>query len=213
MAEIKNPRKKQLVEDFSNVPLPACAFNVLALEPVSCEFRVGVRQMEKAILELAQSFIPEFHSCTIECNLRKTSGYPEAYLWIPAKSENVVDSSLKNDPNTFLKADIARYSEKLKNFMGMFCDKQSRYLMSEDHGMPYKACRIDLTRVIDRIFDGRNVAYNKVYQKTGNTAPKVQCIIDIEKDKNDNLTGFVVRKRLPNLNEHGKLTARKGVRV
>lgn len=190
---------------MANIPkvelpqFPVVAFNAVGLDPIEAVFRITKADLERYIVEMARKYCKGFEKCNIEADSRsRTLG---CYVWIPSNDPDITDDSLRQKTNVIFTASLTRLSENMKQFMNAYCNKDRKKLLREESGNKFVAIEVDLTTVVNALFDTQGKTYVKVLTagsdaNSGFTAAQ-PCNIDIVPVPGDNgdVKAFVIHKR------------------
>lgn len=198
-----------VIDELRKLPMPVTAYNAAGLEPTACLFTMDKVMLEENILSIGKNYCSDFNSCHISGN--RSSGAPEAWLWIPADSRDIVSRDLQDDPNSPVHANITRYSPKMKEFMARFCDRDSTRLFQDEGNRPYRAVRVNILSALRVIFDVPGTSYRELTR--GNEyAYSPSTNLDAEplwNKSGDEIERFLIKKSLPQKFNKNLLTPRR----
>lgn len=201
---------KRQLEVLRNSPT---IFNALDLIPSECTWYITAEDMERYVRKVAEEFLgrEEIRFVTIEGSL-KGSRAPHAYIWLRKDSKHLVSDRNRNvnANNMVMNPVIEQYSEELKRFADRFAPthrddgteisrkKRIRLLDNGERDKNIKAMPVDLSRILERIFDSENRGFQDAY---GSDRPARRCRIDVsckyrKNDERNALLGFKVVKSL-----------------
>jgi hypothetical protein len=150
-------------------------YNLLSLIPSECTWTLPVEELERYVKETASEFLgkDEVRYVTIDAGPKIE---PRTYVWIKADSRHLVDRSKSNNTNMAITPKVERFSEDLKKFCdqfapayredGSFINRKKRIQIarpSDRTDSSLRAVKVDLTRILLRIFDTDNRAFLDTY--------------------------------------------------
>lgn len=215
--DVKNANIPESVKrDMATLRQAPVMHNILNLIPSECSWYIEASDMEKYVLKVADEFLGsgEVRMVTIDPGY-KSSAVPTTCIWLKKDSKHLVDNTKSNGSQMVITPHVDKFSEQLKRFCDQFAPQQ------RDDGTPISrkkrivlvnnanqsgdrsiiGVRIDLTRVIARIFDVENRSFSDTY---GADTPARRCNLNCKAiyNKNDDrprLIAIRVTKRFDDM--------------
>ena len=137
------------LDDLSKVA--AIAVTMTGRAPSTCTFQYTEENIREDVTKLLTALVPDIREVTLEVG-NKASDHPEAFAWLPADSEHVIEKGSKQ--NNVIGKPIHSYSKALKELMDKYCPKDCKRLVSDATsngrllGIP-----LDLARVFRVLMD------------------------------------------------------------
>ena len=194
-AESRNEAIENDIKLLKSNPL---IHNTLGLLPAEVTYVIPLDDLEKSIREIAKRYIDGIEYTTIE--IEPSSGRPNAYVWLRRDSKHLIDRRA-DDPDMVFNPHIVQFSQALKDFAdnfapdkdekGRFIDRSRRIQIKSPRGNNSNlvAIKIDLDKVLQRIFDINNLSFRDTYGKNDKSLVarpcKMRCKLIYKSDRKD----------------------------
>lgn len=183
----KAPLSEEIKRQLAVLRQATTMFNAMNLIPSECSWYITAEDMEKHVLRVAEEFLGkgEVKMVTIEAGL-KNSRVPRTYIWLKKDSKHLVDKSKSGNTGMVINPKVDRFSDELRRFADQFAPTQREdgseisrkkriRLMENTRGdKTIVAIPIDLTRILGRMFDAENRAFQDTY---GSDVVARRCLI------------------------------------
>jgi len=182
-----NGLSKEIIEQLKKMAVTA--HNLWGLPPCASEWILTADQIKKIVRQQAEAFLDDIKYITLEGNSR--SGAIDVYVWVPKNSRNVMDNTLKESGSAISKP-MRRFSSKMKEFMGKYCNKNEQRLITDANGGPNVGIKIQCDTALKIFFDENGTNYQKVYKEKGHRKMVLLFKATLKEKDNDHTYSEVV---------------------